>query len=74
MSGCDLSLSGSEVWHPACKQAARAARKLRVRRMSETSISPPESSISSPSRVICVSIELQFVPCRNFHVHLGILV
>ncbi|XP_058253332.1 actin-binding LIM protein 3 isoform X6 [Hemibagrus wyckioides] len=51
--GEEMYLTGSEVWHPACKQAARAERKLRVRRMSETSISPPGSSISSPSRVIC---------------------
>lgn len=77
--------SGCEVWHPLCKQAARAERRLRVsqksvyicapeievkfpqcvtfplsaspqhRRLSETSISPPGSSIGSPSRVICVS-------------------
>uniref|UniRef100_W5KIT2 Actin binding LIM protein family, member 3 n=1 Tax=Astyanax mexicanus TaxID=7994 RepID=W5KIT2_ASTMX len=51
--GEEMYLTGSEVWHPGCKQAARAERKLRVRRMSETSISPPGSSISSPSRVIC---------------------
>ncbi|XP_026991872.1 actin-binding LIM protein 3 isoform X12 [Tachysurus fulvidraco] len=51
--GEEMYLTGSEVWHPACKQAARVERKLRVRRMSETSISPPGSSISSPSRVIC---------------------
>ncbi|XP_066505295.1 actin-binding LIM protein 3 [Hoplias malabaricus] len=51
--GEEMYLTGSEVWHPVCKQAARAERKLRVRRMSETSISPPGSSISSPSRVIC---------------------
>ncbi|KAM9470093.1 actin-binding LIM protein 3 isoform 8-T8 [Clarias gariepinus] len=51
--GEEMYLTGCEVWHPACKQTARAERKLRVRRMSETSISPPGSSISSPSRVIC---------------------
>ncbi|XP_072518994.1 actin-binding LIM protein 3 isoform X4 [Salminus brasiliensis] len=51
--GEEMYLTGAEVWHPVCKQAARAERKLRVRRMSETSISPPGSSISSPSRVIC---------------------
>uniref|UniRef100_A0A9J7YS12 Actin binding LIM protein family, member 3 n=1 Tax=Cyprinus carpio carpio TaxID=630221 RepID=A0A9J7YS12_CYPCA len=51
--GEEMYLTGSEVWHPVCKQASRAERKLRLRRTSETSISPPGSSISSPSRVIC---------------------
>ncbi|XP_055034919.1 actin-binding LIM protein 3 isoform X5 [Misgurnus anguillicaudatus] len=51
--GEEMYLTGSEVWHPVCKQASRTERKLRLRRTSETSISPPGSSISSPSRVIC---------------------
>ncbi|KFU92884.1 Actin-binding LIM protein 3, partial [Chaetura pelagica] len=46
-------IAGSEVWHPICKQAARAEKKLKHRRTSETSISPPGSSIGSPNRVIC---------------------
>uniref|UniRef100_A0A668ANW7 Actin binding LIM protein family, member 3 n=1 Tax=Myripristis murdjan TaxID=586833 RepID=A0A668ANW7_9TELE len=53
--GEEMYLTGCEVWHPLCKQAARAERRLRHRRLSETSISPPGSSIGSPSRVICVS-------------------
>ncbi|XP_074068471.1 actin-binding LIM protein 3 isoform X5 [Macrotis lagotis] len=51
--GEEMYLTGSEVWHPICKQAARAEKKLKHRRTSETSISPPGSSIGSPSRVIC---------------------
>uniref|UniRef100_A0A8C7QIE0 Actin binding LIM protein family member 3 n=1 Tax=Oncorhynchus mykiss TaxID=8022 RepID=A0A8C7QIE0_ONCMY len=51
--GEEMYLTGSEVWHPMCKQAARLERKLRLRRTSEASISPPGSSIGSPSRVIC---------------------
>ncbi|XP_012707241.2 actin-binding LIM protein 3 isoform X7 [Fundulus heteroclitus] len=51
--GEEMYLTGCEVWHPLCKQAARAERRLRSRRLSETSISPPGSSIGSPSRVIC---------------------
>ncbi|XP_027864982.1 actin-binding LIM protein 3 isoform X7 [Xiphophorus couchianus] len=51
--GEEMYLAGCEVWHPLCKQAARAERRLRHRRLSETSISPPGSSIGSPSRVIC---------------------
>nr|XP_020449468.1 actin-binding LIM protein 3 isoform X9 [Monopterus albus] len=51
--GEEMYLTGCEVWHPLCKQAARAEKRLRHRRLSETSISPPGSSIGSPSRVIC---------------------
>uniref|UniRef100_A0AAR2KWP7 Actin binding LIM protein family, member 3 n=1 Tax=Pygocentrus nattereri TaxID=42514 RepID=A0AAR2KWP7_PYGNA len=50
--GEEMYLTGSEVWHPMCKQAAKMERKLRLRRTSEASISPPGSSIGSPSRVI----------------------
>ncbi|GAB1301795.1 Actin-binding LIM protein 3 [Apodemus speciosus] len=38
--GEEMYLTGSEVWHPICKQAARAEKKLKHRRTSETSISP----------------------------------
>ncbi|XP_060023327.1 actin-binding LIM protein 3-like [Lagenorhynchus albirostris] len=51
--GEEMYLTGSEVWHPICKQAARAEKKLKHRWTSETSISPPGSSIGSPNRVIC---------------------
>ncbi|XP_046723457.1 actin-binding LIM protein 3-like isoform X1 [Silurus meridionalis] len=51
--GEEMYLAGSEVWHLMCKQVARTERKLRLRRTSEASISPPGSSIGSPSRVIC---------------------
>ncbi|XP_008836120.1 actin-binding LIM protein 3 isoform X6 [Nannospalax galili] len=51
--GEEMYLTGSEVWHPICKQAARAEKKLKHRRTSETSISPPGSSVGSPNRVIC---------------------
>lgn len=52
--GEEMYLTGCEVWHPLCKQSARMEKKLRHRRASEASISPPGSSISgSPNRVIC---------------------
>ncbi|KAI4880146.1 hypothetical protein NFI96_031170 [Prochilodus magdalenae] len=63
--GEEMYLTGSEVWHPVCKQAARAERKLRIRRMSETSISPPGSSISSPSRVICAKVENEVLEYKD---------
>ncbi|KAA8586770.1 hypothetical protein FQN60_000606, partial [Etheostoma spectabile] len=56
LEGEEMYLTGSEVWHPMCKEAARLARKLRLRRTSETaSISPPGSSplLGSPHRLIC---------------------
>ncbi|KAJ8276265.1 hypothetical protein COCON_G00080170 [Conger conger] len=51
--GEEMYLTGSEVWHPQCKQVSRTERKLKHRRTSETSISPPGSSIGSPNRVFC---------------------
>ncbi|XP_064181354.1 actin-binding LIM protein 3 isoform X2 [Anguilla rostrata] len=63
--GEEMYLTGSEVWHPLCKQAARAERKLKHRRMSETSISPPGSSIGSPSRVICAKVENEILNYKD---------
>ncbi|XP_061093059.1 actin-binding LIM protein 3 [Conger conger] len=63
--GEEMYLTGSEVWHPLCKQAARAERKLKHRRMSETSISPPGSSIGSPSRVICAKVESEILNYKD---------
>ncbi|XP_026184977.1 actin-binding LIM protein 3-like isoform X3 [Mastacembelus armatus] len=56
LEGEEMYLTGSDVWHPMCKEAARLERKLRLRRTSETaSISPPGSSplLGSPHRLIC---------------------
>uniref|UniRef100_A0A3P8WUG9 Actin binding LIM protein family, member 3 n=1 Tax=Cynoglossus semilaevis TaxID=244447 RepID=A0A3P8WUG9_CYNSE len=56
LEGEEMYLTGSEVWHPMCKEAARLERKLRLRRTSETaSISPPSSSplLGSPHRLVC---------------------
>ncbi|XP_029028910.1 actin-binding LIM protein 3-like isoform X1 [Betta splendens] len=56
LEGEEMYLTGSEVWHPMCKEAARLERKLRLRRTSETaSVSPPGSSplLGSPRRLIC---------------------
>nr|XP_033954260.1 actin-binding LIM protein 3-like isoform X3 [Pseudochaenichthys georgianus] len=56
LEGAEMYITGSEVWHPMCKEAARLERKLRLRRTSETvSISSPGSSplLGSPHRLIC---------------------
>ncbi|CAL8271119.1 unnamed protein product [Boreogadus saida] len=63
--GEEMYLTGNEVWHPLCKQAARAERRLRHRRLSEASISPPGSSIGSPSRVICARLESQILNYKD---------
>nr|XP_006003835.1 PREDICTED: actin-binding LIM protein 3 isoform X5 [Latimeria chalumnae] len=63
--GEEMYLTGSEVWHPVCKQAARAERKLKHRRTSETSISPPGSSIGSPNRVICAKVDNEILNYKD---------
>ncbi|XP_041122625.1 actin-binding LIM protein 3-like isoform X4 [Polyodon spathula] len=63
--GEEMYLTGSAVWHPQCKQAARAERKLKHRRTSETSISPPGSSIGSPNRVICAKVENEILKYKD---------
>ncbi|XP_045573880.1 actin-binding LIM protein 3 isoform X2 [Salmo salar] len=63
--GEEMYLHGGEVWHPLCKQAARAERRLRHRRLSETSISPPGSSVGSPSRVICARVENEILDYKD---------
>uniref|UniRef100_A0A3B4CKI4 Actin binding LIM protein family, member 3 n=1 Tax=Pygocentrus nattereri TaxID=42514 RepID=A0A3B4CKI4_PYGNA len=63
--GEEMYLTGSEVWHPMCKQAAKMERKLRLRRTSEASISPPGSSIGSPSRVICAKVENEILKYKD---------
>uniref|UniRef100_H2ZVC3 Actin binding LIM protein family member 3 n=1 Tax=Latimeria chalumnae TaxID=7897 RepID=H2ZVC3_LATCH len=87
--GEEMYLTGSEVWHPVCKQAARAERKLKTsryklkikfatcskvlshfcisqhRRTSETSISPPGSSIGSPNRVICAKVDNEILNYKD---------
>ncbi|KAK7922566.1 hypothetical protein WMY93_009468 [Mugilogobius chulae] len=63
--GEEMYLTGSEVWHPLCKQAARAEKRLRHRRLSEASISPPGSSIGSPNRVICARVENDFLDYKD---------
>ncbi|XP_062392753.1 actin-binding LIM protein 3-like isoform X4 [Sardina pilchardus] len=63
--GEEMYLTGSEVWHPTCKQSARIEKKLRLRRTSEASISPPGSSIGSPSRVICAKVESEILNYKD---------
>ncbi|CAG11745.1 unnamed protein product, partial [Tetraodon nigroviridis] len=54
--GEEMYLTGSDIWHPTCKEAARLERKLGLRRGSETaSLSPPGCSPlhGSPHRLRC---------------------
>ncbi|KAM4620376.1 actin-binding LIM protein 3-like [Polymixia lowei] len=58
--------TGSEVWHPMCKEATRLERKLRLRHPSETaSISPPGSSIGSPHRLICAKADSEMLGYKH---------
>ncbi|KYO45710.1 actin-binding LIM protein 2 isoform G [Alligator mississippiensis] len=52
--GEEMYLQGTSIWHPACRQAAKAEEKNKeTRTSSESIISVPASSTSgSPSRVI----------------------
>ncbi|KAJ8014881.1 hypothetical protein DPEC_G00020380 [Dallia pectoralis] len=63
--GEEMYLHGGEVWHPLCKQTARAERRQKQRRLSETSISPPGSSICSPSRVICARVDNEMLDYKD---------
>ncbi|XP_035281108.1 actin-binding LIM protein 2 isoform X15 [Anguilla anguilla] len=52
--GEEMYLQGSSIWHPPCRQAARAEEKSKVTRTSSESITsaPASSASGSPSRVI----------------------
>ncbi|XP_033889926.3 actin-binding LIM protein 2-like isoform X14 [Acipenser ruthenus] len=52
--GEEMYLQGSSIWHPPCRQAARAEEKHKVTRTSSESITsvPASSTSGSPSRVI----------------------
>ncbi|XP_057352690.1 actin-binding LIM protein 3-like [Manis pentadactyla] len=63
--GEEMYLTGSKVWHPICKHAARVEKKLKHRWMSETSISPPGSSIGSPNRVICAKVDNEILNYKD---------
>ncbi|XP_046898839.1 actin-binding LIM protein 3 [Hypomesus transpacificus] len=65
LEGEEMYLTGAEVWHPMCKQAARMERKLRLRRTSENSLSPPGSSLGSPNRIICSKVEKEVLDYKQ---------
>ncbi|XP_059207861.1 actin-binding LIM protein 3-like isoform X1 [Centropristis striata] len=58
LEGEEMYLTGSEVWHPECKEAARLERKLRLRRSSETP-SPQGSSplLGSPHHLLYSKVD-----------------
>ncbi|XP_043918742.1 actin-binding LIM protein 2 [Protopterus annectens] len=65
--GEEMYLQGSSIWHPACRQAAKAEDKHKVTRTSSESItSVPTSSISgSPSRVIYAKLGDQILDYKD---------
>ncbi|KAK1175244.1 actin-binding LIM protein 2-like isoform X4 [Acipenser oxyrinchus oxyrinchus] len=65
--GEEMYLQGSSIWHPPCRQAARAEEKHKVTRTSsESIISVPASSTSgSPSRVIYTKLGDEFLDYKD---------
>ncbi|XP_061440989.1 actin-binding LIM protein 2 isoform X3 [Rhineura floridana] len=67
--GEEMYLQGASIWHPACRQAARAEEKTKLqetRTSSESIISVPASSTSgSPSRVIYAKLGEEILDYRD---------
>ncbi|XP_041132691.1 actin-binding LIM protein 2-like isoform X3 [Polyodon spathula] len=65
--GEEMYLQGSSIWHPPCRQAARAEEKHKVTRTSSESItSVPASSTSvSPNRVIYAKLGDEFLDYKD---------
>ncbi|MGH0149250.1 UNVERIFIED_CONTAM: hypothetical protein FKN15_055227 [Acipenser sinensis] len=58
---------GSSIWHPPCRQAARAEEKHKVTRTSSESITsvPASSTSGSPSRVIYTKLGDEFLDYKD---------
>ncbi|RLW08916.1 hypothetical protein DV515_00002963 [Chloebia gouldiae] len=65
--GEEMYLQGTSIWHPLCRQAAKAEEKNKeIRTSSESIISVPASSTSgSPSRVIYAKLGDEILDYRD---------
>ncbi|CAI5783495.1 actin-binding LIM protein 2 isoform X2 [Podarcis lilfordi] len=67
--GEEMYLQGASIWHPACRQAAKAEEKAKfqeTRTSSESIISVPASNTSgSPSRVIYAKLGVEILDYRD---------
>ncbi|XP_043554292.1 actin-binding LIM protein 2 isoform X5 [Chiloscyllium plagiosum] len=65
--GEEMYLQGTLIWHPVCKQAARAEEKQKITHISSESItSPPASSASgSPSRLIYAKLDDEILDYKD---------
>ncbi|XP_060688656.1 actin-binding LIM protein 2 [Hemiscyllium ocellatum] len=65
--GEEMYLQGTLIWHPVCKQAARAEEKQKITHTSSESItSPPASSASgSPSRLIYAKLDDEILDYKD---------
>ncbi|XP_040449269.1 actin-binding LIM protein 2 isoform X5 [Falco naumanni] len=65
--GEEMYLQGTSIWHPVCRQAAKAEEKNKeIRTSSESIISVPASSTSgSPSRVIYAKLGDEILDYRD---------
>ncbi|XP_055500762.1 actin-binding LIM protein 2-like isoform X2 [Leucoraja erinacea] len=65
--GEEMYLQGTLIWHPVCKQAARAEEKQKVTRTSSESITsvPASSTSGSPSRIIFAKLDDEILDYRD---------
>ncbi|XP_038648015.1 actin-binding LIM protein 2 isoform X4 [Scyliorhinus canicula] len=65
--GEEMYLQGILIWHPVCKQAARAEEKQKITRTSSESITsaPASSTSGSPSRIIYAKLDDEILDYRD---------
>ncbi|XP_032875190.1 actin-binding LIM protein 2 isoform X1 [Amblyraja radiata] len=65
--GDEMYLQGTLIWHPVCKQAARAEEKQKATRTSSESITsvPASSTSGSPSRIIFAKLDDEILDYRD---------
>uniref|UniRef100_UPI00398E9C0A actin-binding LIM protein 2 isoform X9 n=1 Tax=Pristiophorus japonicus TaxID=55135 RepID=UPI00398E9C0A len=65
--GEEMYLQGISIWHPVCKQAARAEEKQKITRTSSESITsaPASSTSGSPSRIIYAKLDDEILDYKD---------
>ncbi|XP_007904745.1 actin-binding LIM protein 2-like isoform X3 [Callorhinchus milii] len=65
--GEEMYLQGTSIWHPICKQAARAEEKQKITRTSSESITsaPASSTSGSPSRIIYAKLDDEILDYKD---------
>ncbi|XP_067875933.1 actin-binding LIM protein 2 [Heterodontus francisci] len=65
--GEEMYLQGTLIWHPICKQAARAEEKQKITHTSSESITsaPASSTSGSPSRIIYAKLDDEILDYKD---------